>query len=582
MLETFAEYGIDLPNTASGEHDTTCPECSPGRKKKSDRCLSVNADEGTWFCHHCGWSGALKQEKPDTPRRSKPKAYTRPKAAPTTDLAPEALKWMTNDRRIPEPVIRRNKVASGTVWMPQLEKEVSVIQFPYYRDGELINIKHRDGRKNFRMEKGAERILWGLDDIDPECTVIVEGEIDKLACEAAGWQACVSVPDGAPSPNTKNYSAKFDFLDADEDKLRSVKRWILAVDGDEPGERLKDELSRRFGREKCLTVEWPEGCKDANDVLIKHGGEDLAEVLSEAQPYPIEGAFTVMDVRDRVLRLYEHGWEKGVSTGWPQLDHYYTVRPGEFTVVTGIPNSGKSNWIDALTVNLAAHHGWRIAVFSPENQPLEDHMARIIEKWSGMPFHDGPNQRMDRGGLDSAMVWAHRHFTWILPDDDADWTIDVVLDRARQLVYRQGIRGLVIDPWNELEHMCPRDMTETQYISMSLKRIRQFGRRHGVHIWVVVHPQKLHKDKSGNYPVPTLYDCAGSAHWRNKADNGIAIWRDFGAADKTVEIHVQKIRFRQIGKLGMARLTYQPVTESYQDPSVRSGRTYASESGGAA
>lgn len=578
MLETFADYGIDIPASAVGEHDTTCPECSPKRKKKRDQCLSVNADEGTWFCHHCGWAGGLKRND-NTPLPSRPRVYSRPKAIPATEVSDDAMKWL-KDRGISEDVVLRNKVCSGKAWMPQVEKEVTVLQFPYYRDGELINIKHRDGRKNFRMEKGAERILWGLDDLDDAATIVVEGEIDKLSVETAGFRGCVSVPDGAPSPNTKNYSSKFEFLDADEEKLRAVDQWILAVDNDEPGERLKDELSRRFGREKCLIVEWPEGCKDANDVLVQKGKEALAECLAKAQPYPIEGAFTVDDLRDRIERLYENGWERGVSTGWLGLDEYYTVRPGEFTVVTGIPNSGKSNWLDALCVNLAAKHGWNIAMFSPENQPLEDHMSRIIEKWCGMPFHDGPNQRMDRTALSVAMAWAQQHFTWILPDDDADWTIDTVLDRAKQLVYQKGIRGLVIDPWNEMEHLCPRDMTETQYISLCLKRIRQFGRRNGVHIWVVVHPQKLHKMKDGGYPVPTLYDCAGSAHWRNKADNGIAIWREFGeASGNTVDIHVQKVRFRQIGKLGMASLEYVPATQSYQDVRLYRSR-YAS--GGAA
>jgi twinkle protein len=118
-----------------------------------------------------------------------------------------------------------------------------------------------------------------------------------------------------------------------------------------------------------------------------------------------------------------------------------------------------------------------------------------------------------------------------------------------------------------MEHLCPSDQTETQYISQSLKRIRQFGRRHGVHVWIVVHPTKLRKNERGEYPVPTLYDCGGSAHWRNKADNGICIWRDLGGdAGPMVDVHIQKIRFRQIGRLGMSTLKYQPAWSGYEDP----------------
>lgn len=559
-VDTWANHGIDVPAGASGELDTTCPECSHKRKKKSDRCLSVNADEGTWFCHHCGWSGGLKREGGRLAPR--PKVYARPAPIKAEGLSPEARKWLQG-RGISVEVAERNGVSSGTAWMPQTQRDMSVIRFPYFRGDELINVKYRDGKKNFRMEKGAERILYGLNDLADEA-VLVEGEIDKLSVEVAGITSCVSVPDGAPTPNTKNYASKFDFLDADEKRLRAVRKWILAVDNDEPGVRLKEELARRLGREKCYFVTWPEGCKDANDVLVKFGATELARCIREAKPFPIEGTFTARDLHDRIERLYDHGFERGVSTGWPRMDRYYTVRPGEFTVVTGIPNSGKSNWLDALLVNLARLHGWGFAMFSPENQPLEDHMSRIMEKWADQPFDEGPTPRMNRDTRDIAEAWVSDHFTWMLPEDDTDWTIDSILERARQLVYRKGITGIVIDPWNELEDQCPPGVTETQYISQSLKRIRQFGRRHSVHVWVVVHPAKLYKDKDGNYPVPTLYDCAGSAHWRNKADNGICVWRDFGGGN-VVEIHVQKIRFRQIGQLGMVKLRYQAATGTYQE-----------------
>ena len=124
----------------------------------------------------------------------------------------------------------------------------------------------------------------------------------------------------------------------------------------------------------------------------------------------------------------------------------------------------------------------------------------------------------------------------------------------------------MIDPWNELEHAPPHGMTETVYTGHVLKHIRQFARRQGVHVWVVAHPQKLYREKeTGNYPVPSLYDISGSANWRNKADCGIVVWRDFKDSHAPVEVHVQKIRFRQIGKLGLAKLRYEPATQRYAE-----------------
>lgn len=572
MTKSWADFRIELPAHASGEVDVICPECSPTRKKKHARCLSVNVEKGTWNCHHCGWNGGLLQGgRAASDLHWRKPVYVRPDPKPVPEAHDQSLIEFMAKRGISPSVIRRNRISLQTVYMPQVEDRVKAICFPYYRGEEFINAKYRDREKNFRMEAGAERILYGLNDIDPALCVIVEGEMDKLSVEVAGITSCVSVPDGAPSETAKDYASKFTFLEADKERLESVKEWIIAVDNDGPGKRLEDELARRLGREKCRRVTWPEGCKDANEVLTKHGADKLRACLDDAQPYPIAGVFEVLDLSDEIEHLYLHGWEKGVSTGWDELDENYTVRAGEFCVVTGIPNSGKSNFVDALAVNLAALHGWRFAMFSPENQPLADHMARIIEKYARQPFSDGPTPRMDRDTLRMSKAWAQEHFFWILPDEDSEWTIDTILDRARALVFRKGIRGLVIDPWNEMEHLCPSGMTETQYISRELKRIRQFARRYGVAVFVVVHPAKLLRDKEGNYPVPTLYDCAGSAHWRNKADNGLCVWRDFKDDKSPVEVHTQKIRFRQIGKIGMAKLHYQKATATYRDVSPHEG-----------
>ena len=560
----FADFGIEVPAGRSGEVDVTCPQCSAQRKKRKARCLSVNVEKCTWQCHHCGWSGGLAEgERRFDPAWRRPQ-YRRPEAPPEKPLDPVA-EWFA-ERGIPRAVLERNRVRAVTVYMPQVEDHVGAAAFPYYRGDELVNVKYRDRQKNFRMEAGAERILYGLNDIDPERCVIVEGEVDKLSVEVAGITSCVSVPDGAPPPTAKDYASKFTFLEADSERIEAVREWILAVDNDEPGKRLEDELARRLGREKCRRVTWPSDCKDANDVLRSFGPEVLRECIEHAEPFPLAGVFAVEDLSDRVRHLYEHGWERGVSTGWDEVDQFYTVRPGELSVVTGMPNSGKSNWLDALLVNLAQMHGWRFALFSPENQPLEDHMARMMEKWARVPFSEGPSPRMDRESLKLAMEWVGQHFSWILPDDDAEWTIATVLDRAKALVFRKGIRGLVIDPWNELEHAPPAGVTETIYTGQVLKHVRQFARRHGVHVWIVAHPQKLYRDKeTGNYPVPSLYDISGSANWRNKADCGIVVWRDFANAQTPVEIHVQKIRFRQVGKLGMAKLAYEPATQTYRE-----------------
>src|SRR5690606_29330747 len=352
-MKTFADYGIVIPAGRAGEIDVTCPQCSPTRKKKTARCLSVNTELGTWCCHHCGWSGGLSEGSRRLDVAWRKPAYRRPEPLPEKPVD-SIVQWFA-ERGIPREVLERNRIRPARVYMPQVEDHVTAIAFPYYRGEELVNVKYRDREKNFRMETGAERILYGLNDVDPDYCVIVEGEIDKLSCEVAGYVSCVSVPDGAPSENAKNYASKFSFLEADEDRLSTVTEWIIAVDNDPPGKRLEEELARRFGREKCKRVTWPEGCKDANDVLRRHGADVLRETLDRAEPFPIEGVIALEDLSADIDTLYENGWQRGLDTGWREVDELYTVRPGELTVITGIPNSGKAL---ALDTPVPTPSGW--------------------------------------------------------------------------------------------------------------------------------------------------------------------------------------------------------------------------------
>ena len=556
-MKTFEDFGIILRAGASGEVKCTCPQCSPSRKKRKYPCLNVNIDKGVWNCWHCGWSGTLKAGEQQRPEIRK--TYTRPAyTAPATGLPEDAARWFAGRGITPE-VLQRNRIGHGPVYMPQVEEEANAVQFPYLRGVEVVNVKYRDGRKNFRMAAGAERVLYGLNDV-AETTVWVEGEMDKLSAEVAGYPNCVSVPDGAPAPDSKSYETKFDFLDAPE--LAKVKTHVLAVDNDAPGKRLQEELARRLGAESCLVVTWPQGCKDANAVLVKHGRETLARCIAEAKPLPVVGAYDVAELMGDLVQHFEHGLPRGESTGWDGLDRFYTVRPGEWTLVTGIPGHGKSEFLDALTINLAAAHGWRFGVFSPENQPFSLHLAKLAEKYTGRPFNPGPTERMSRADMEAAMAWLNAHYTFILPEAPS---IDAILDTARQLVLRKGLRGLVIDPWNEIEHARTAAQTETEYISLALSRIRQFARAHGVHVWLVAHPAKLFKEANGKYPVPTPYDVSGSAHWRNKADNCLAVWRDQMDERGVVEIHVQKIRHKITGRIGRHELRYDPITGRYFD-----------------
>jgi len=552
----WSDIGIDTRGRSSGQIKTVCPQCSHTRKKKNYPCLNVNLDDGLYNCWHCNWHGAIGKKERIIVAPQK-KEYRKP----TPELRPldtKALDYLMTRGITPE-VAARNQISLATKYMPQVEEEVQCIAFPYIKDGRIVNVKYRDKRKYFTQESGAERTWYRYDDIDPKQTIIVEGEFDALALEVAGFRHCVSVPDGAPTSNAKNLNQKFSFLDIEDSRIDEVEKFIIAVDSDAPGRKLEEELARRLGKDKCYTVRWPDDAKDANDVLVKYGKEELAKIIESATPYPVDGIFELNDFSVELDEIFENGMPAGVSTGWKNVDDFYRPLPGQWTLVTGVPGMGKSEWLDALVMNLTKEHFWITGICSPENQPISYHASKLMEKYAGKRLY-----KMDKEEYAEAKEWVNTFFKFIMPEDR---TLESLLTKAKLLVKRYGMKGLIIDPYNEITHTHRKEgISETEYISEFLAELRGFARNMGVHVWLVAHPTKLQKGMDGKYPVPTGYDVAGSAHFFNKADNIIAVHRDKSVPGAPSEIHVQKIRSRWLGQLGSTNLTWDPQSGKYETP----------------
>lgn len=566
MHTALAALGIDLRGRTSGDLKTTCPQCSAGRKKPHDPCLSVNVGEGLYHCHNCGWAGKVGTARdaygsPIQPPR--PKVYARPEpTAAGRPLTPTARDYLTVERALTPAVLDAYGIGATVA------HGEGAITFPYRRGEALVNVKYRTRDKRMWLVKGAELLLYGEDDIPAGGDLVwVEGEIDKLSLAVAGVTACVSVPNGAPQPTEREDASRYDYLAGVLDRLAGVTRHIIAGDVDAPGQRLAADLIRRLGPASCWRVTWPDGCKDANETLVKYGAQMIRDCLAEARPEPVAGIYTVDDLIDRVMALYDNGLDGGIAPSSAALAPFYRVKPGLWTLVTGIPSHGKSSVLDWLLVDLARTHGWRFAVCSPENQPLERHLAGLAQLWAGQPFAKGPNDRMSRSEARAAAEALREHFVFVLPDeDDAEgYTMDGILRLARACVTRFGVRGLVIDPWNELEHQRPARMSETEYASQALTKLRRFARAHDVHIWLIAHPTKLIKGADGQYPVPTPYDVSGSAHFRNKADMALAVWRDVTDKASPTQVHIQKVRFAECGEIGVVNLYFDKLTGRYHD-----------------
>jgi len=578
LAAALQDNGIHLHGLGAGDHPSTCPQCSASRKKKKDKCLNVTigADGGAvWFCHHCQWAGNYSGRTNGEPfPQSRPERIHLAPVRPTPVMnreKPESMYDWFEGRAISRETADNFGCFVTTQFFPQTKKNERCIAFPYLRGGELLNHKYRTSSKLFRQDKGAEKALFNIDSVvDEETVIFVEGEMDVLACVEAGYSAVVSLPDGAPKQAKEEIDPedqRFAVLASCEAEFGHVKKFIVATDCDDPGQAMAEELSRRLGRERCWLVNWPTGNdaprKDANEVLVQDGAAVLRECIENAQPYPIRSLFDVGAFESEALALYRDGPQRALSTGWSSLDEYMRIREGEVSIVTGMPGSGKSEFIDALSMNLARKYGWKFAICSFENPPAE-HIAKLAEKHLGQPFREGPTPRMEEGDLKESIAWLKRYFFLIRAEDEAP-TIDWVLETAKSAVLRYGVRGLIIDPYNEIESLRPRNMSETEYVSQLLSKVKRFAQGHGVHVWFVAHPAKMRRDSNDKIPVPTLYDISGSANFNNKADLGVVVQRCWDEDNGTVEIHVKKVRFKAAGKVGMVRLFYDIVSGRYSE-----------------
>lgn len=566
-MRTFRDFGIDVEDQGSGEVRATCPQCSAQRKKPKDKCLSVNYDKQVWNCHNCGFGGTTKQGI-DTRGLDYTieRLYDKPKSlVPKQPVIHPNFAEFFKQRCISQKTLEENQIFSKLVFMPQRQKSVSCIGFPYYLDGEHINTKWRDIEKNFRFEGGCQLSLYGIDNIQTtdKSVIWVEGEMDRLSLWEAGYKNVVSIPDGAPSEKSKDLSKKFEYLDQLKDRLDN-KSHILFVDNDDAGHRLKKALSERLGVENCLVVEAPHGLKDANDVLIKYGVGVIHSLIEQAEPVPIPGLYQVKQFESALYEYHENGFPPGTTTGWSTLDEIYTVREGELTVITGVPNSGKSTWLDCLLLNLS-YEGWKVGIYSPENRPLQRHMAGMIHKMAKRPFSE-----IEKEYVSEFIDRLNERFFWVLPADNADYTLDGILKLAGALATQQGIKAFVIDPWNEVNHKRPQYLNEHEYIGDALSRVKRFAQAYGVHIFIVAHPTKLKRQGNDKWPVATPYDISGSANWFNKPDNCITVYPDQNDPSLTgefrpvnTEIHVTKVRFPEIGTKGHRLLRFDSHREQF-------------------
>ena len=243
------------------------------------------------------------------------------------------------------------------------------------------------------------------------------------------------------------------------------------------------------------------------------------------------------------------------------MDYYWKMQKGELVVITGAPNSGKSEFIDYLISKLIKRHKWKFLIFSAENEH-EEHILKLARKFT----YDLRDE-----SIYEIIKMLDKHIRLIDIYNIA--TIDKILEKAEELALF-GLDAILIDPYNQLEHHRSPGISETEYISNFLTNIRNFAKKINVVFFIVAHPVKLRplnkaekkemKDrygKEGTFEITTLYHISGSANWFNKADVGLSVYR---FNDDTTRVFIQKIRRGWLGRYGYVDFKYNKNLWQYE------------------
>lgn len=622
---TFLDYGIHGVNPgARGDQKVRCPACYETHTHQTgQRDLSVNVDKNLYHCHRCEFRGAVGFRKlvcpncgnphdrdPDhrppftcpscqfrgqvdgeTSPGDRPALRITPSGSPSSTQRAPAIVPLDRDRVRPSApdaelyeymasrgisarVVDDNRLTAtmksfekiGDGWAP---KEWCVC-FNYYHGDDLVNVKYRSRSKKFGQTPGGSPIPYRMNALrGSNLAIITEGEIDALSFVEAGLPYAVSTPHGAIQVGDKNADGKMKFLELAFEDFEDKDRIYIAVDADEHGERTATEYARRLGRERCLRVEYPAGCKDANDVLVKWGGEVLAQCIRDARPFPFAGVITIGDQLDGLDRFYAEGIPKTPYCGIDELDLLCQFVPGQLVVVTGVPSHGKSSMMDWIFTNQMAHLKWRVGLFSPENYPHEVHTIRILKQLVGNSFYGSGTARMTKAEMHSARDFVRDKLYFVHPPKFR-FTLDSIFEAFAYLVRMYGVRVFGIDPWSTVDNQRPAGVSVSDWTGTVLGRCKAFAQEYDSVMNVVAHPTKMPADIDKvdhveQVKVPTLYDISGSANWYNFADIGMCVFRERGinGAPDTTHLYVQKVRHDYYGRVGHTEFKFDKLCERF-------------------
>lgn len=547
FANNYNDFSISLPPehkaSAKGEIDAVCPQCDHLRHKKGEKKLRVNINKGTWYCQHCGWTGGLT---PEEWARNRPKV----KPSPLSEIEGRQLDYWTA-RGISRLTLSACNVKSAT--HPVRDKTTGEVRkalctvFQYTQNGWPVMMKYRDGKKNFAIQKDSKLVPWGLDWIknSKDC-IIVEGEPDRLSFHEAGLIHVVSVPNGATiTPEEKEMyettgklipenTLSLSYFDNCYEFFENKQCIYIATDADAAGVKLRFEIARRFGSDRCKYIDFSrytyldtdgnaKKCKDANDVLRYLGKETLKKTVSNAENFPIDDVVTIDDVWEEIKYQIEHGLEYGLTTGFTSLDAHFKWKVGHTITLNGFNNMGKTHFGLNLIILSSILYGWKWGIYSPENYPVSDMAIKAIEIFMGNTIDKSKERHASMRDIEIARDFIRDHIEFV--NNENGYTPEQLRNIKKQMIVRRGIRGFFTDPWNALtmelkgetmDNYLTRELSAEVRFSVTNKLIQIFG----------THPQTPMNTERKEPRPPSEYEITGGAIWSKKMYEMITVHYD--------------------------------------------------------
>ncbi len=411
---------------------------------------------------------------------------------------------------------------------------VPAIAFCNYLDGKIINVKFRsvvlnpitgEWSKDFAQESPTKPCApYGIDSINPirpnaepiRQLIITEGEKDRLTLMSCGFPYVLSIANGAQTNIAESHEAF-------EEWIAQVEEIIICGDTDRPGRSMVKALLNAY-TVRAKVVHLSGNRKDISDVYADFGASEVRRIIQEAEDVAAQDIYDLHQHEPDILEVMMGNYDKGYDVGMGMLTDriFHPTSDGGLIILTGIPNSGKTDFLNCMMAHLMFQRQKRVAFFSFEKPIKAKHVREIARVALGVEDTASMDHTVDESEARAVNCQIINYMTEHMVDFDTKTRLPdsaYIIAMAERDMRKHGLDFLVIDPYVFIDMTEGGSRaTETEKVRLMLTKLQAWSRARRVWTIVVAHPRIQYKDGHESFPPLDIYSIAGSAQWANLAD----------------------------------------------------------------